>query len=141
MKEFFVILFFGRAVALTPDPISFSGTLSLTPDDPLVAVNAGASLRIDLSTTVDGVGLKAAGIKESMARLENRFPEDCVEAVLYSKDSQVHLKQGFGLYDYAAILILRAAAGVPTDTEYEKVEISSCTDLEDVEVTWQNYTG
>jgi hypothetical protein len=140
MKEFFIILFFGKAVLLTPDPVSFVGVTHLSPDEPLVAVTSGASLQLDISNMIDAIGIKETGILESTTILEKRFPEDCVKAVLYGDGITVVLdERAFLLSNDGARLALYSKTGVPTKTKFRKTTVTSCSEVTDVKIYWKNF--
>ncbi len=98
MKEFFLILFFSKTILLTSTPVTIGANLTLTPSEPLTAITSGASLHIDVSHILDGVGIKNKGIVESRKILSSHIPENSVSAILFSHDRQIILdKVNFAL--------------------------------------------
>ena len=53
MIEFLRLLFFSNILLVTPQPIELRGEVELKPLAPLVAINEGASIWIDVSSMVN----------------------------------------------------------------------------------------
>ncbi len=135
MREFFAILFFGKWVLLTPNPVSVEGHLELSLEDPIVAVTSGASVRIDVSNLVSG-----SSISEIKQSFDSIFPESCVSAVLQGPDGPVALSRTSSLLSNdQTLLSLSSDTGVPTKTEFSRIELTSCVELKDVNIYWANY--
>lgn len=136
MKEFFAILFFGKVVLLTPNPVTIDDYIDLDLDDPIVAVTTGAALEIDVSSMI-----VVADISATRGALRSRFPEDCLRATLHSSDSQVVLSRiGPLISDDRALISLSSDSGVPLRTEFSHIELASCVRMTDVEIYWKNHT-
>ncbi len=135
MKEFFAILFFGKVVLLTPNPVTVDDHIDLDLDDPIVAVTTGAGLEIDVSSMI-----VVTDILATRRALRSRFPEDCLRATLFSSDSQVVLsRMGSLISDDSALISLSSDSGVPLKTEFSRIELDSCVRMTDVEIYWKNY--
>jgi len=53
MKNLLLILFFSKIVLLTPAPIQLTDTwLELSPDKPIEAITSGASIYIDITSSI-----------------------------------------------------------------------------------------
>lgn len=141
MKEFFLILFFSKTVLLTPVPVNISGEMEIRTEKLLEAITPGASLDIDVSDFTGRMRIKEMGILEVEKALKNKIPEGSVKAVLHGvKGERVVLNEsGFALTNDGAKLVLYADTGVPTNVAFNKVTISTRTELRGVKVYWKNY--
>ena len=70
MKEFLLIFLFSKMVLLTPDPVDLYGEKDIYPKDPLTAITSGASIEVDVTDFMGGIGIKETGIVESRKLLE-----------------------------------------------------------------------
>ena len=141
MKEFFLILFFSKTVLLTPVPVNISGEMVIRPEKLLEAITPGASLNIDVSDFTGRMKINEMGILEVEKSLKNKIPEGSVTAILHgSKGEKVVLNEsGFALTNDGARLILFADSGIPTNVAFNKITITSRTELRGVKVYWKNY--
>ena len=140
VKEFLLILLFSKMVLLTPDPVDLYGEKEVYPKDPLTAITSGASVEVDVTDFMGGIGIKETGIVESRKLLEEKIPEDSVKGILYgSGGEKIYLNDtGYALSNNAARLTLSASSGVPTNIEFNKVVITSRINLKGVKVYWKN---
>lgn len=141
MKEFFLILFFSKTVLLTPVPVDISGELVIRPEKPLEAITPGASLGIDVSDLIGRLKIKEAGVIEVRELLKEKITEGSVSATLHgTKGEKVVLNEsGISIANDVARLNLYADAGVPTNVAFNKIIITSRTELKGVKVYWKNF--
>ena len=141
MKEFFLILFFSKSILLTPEPVTFSDEITLTPGEELNAITAGASVQIDLSAHAPEANLESSGLLASKALLEKLIPKDGVSAYLLDKKgTKTSLTDSsYSISKSGAWLILSSNLGVPTNGQFKKVVIRSNTALQNVKIYWRNY--
>jgi hypothetical protein len=142
MKEFVLILLFGKTVLLTPAPIDLFGDVQLGPEKPLSAITDGAIIEIDVSSMIK---IRAQeGLLDFVARVKRDFPAGTIEAKLISANGQiVRLRNtdSFAMGKDRVMLDLSAEGGVvPTDVKFDKVIVSSSIRLKSVKVMWRNYT-
>ena len=141
MKEFFLILFFSKTVLLTPVPVNISGEMVIRPEKPLEAITSGASLEIDVSDFTGRMKIKETGILEVKQILKEKIPQGSVTATLHgSKGEKVALNEsGFSIANDGARLSLYADSGIPTNVAFNKITITSSTELRGVKVYWKNF--
>ena len=141
MKEFFLILFFSKTILLTPVPVNISGEMVIRPEKLLEAITPGASLEIDVSDFTGRMKMKEMGILEVKEILKEKIPEGSVRATLYgSKGEKVVLNEsGFSITNDGAKLTLFADSGIPTNMAFNKITITSSTELRGVQVYWKNF--
>lgn len=140
MKEFFLILFLGKSVLLTPTPVTLENTLILEPKEPISAVTSGASLEVDVSNIVKKP--KEEQIFEFRQRGEKLFPPHIIKAYLVQENGEkvvLSYTGGHLFNDESTRLSLYAKSGVPLDKEFIKVEVISKVKIEGVTVHWKNY--
>lgn len=136
MKEFFTILFFGKLILLTPNPVTIDDSFELMLDDSIVAINRGANLQIDVSSMI-----KVATISETRQAVSSRFPNGCVWAVLHSASGEIALENiGPSVSEDTVRMILFSESGIPVDTDFSRIEIHSCVTMTDVDIYWKNHT-
>jgi hypothetical protein len=141
MKGFFLILFFSKTILLTPVPVNITGEMVIRPEKLLEAITPGASLEIDVSDFTGRMRMKEMGILEVEKSLSKKIPEGSVKAILHgSKGEKVVLNEsGFALTNDGAKLILFADSGIPTNVTFNKITITSNTELIGVKVYWKNF--
>lgn len=141
MKEFFLILFFSKTVLLTPMPVNISGEMVIRPEKLLGAITPGASLEIDVSEFTGRMKMKEMGIVEVKEILKQKIPEGSVRATLHgSNGEKIALNElGFSISNDGANLILFADSGIPTNAAFNKITITSDTELRGVKVYWKNF--
>ena len=141
MKEFFLILFFSKWVALTPQSIDIADEIVLSPDKPLTAITGGAGVHIDLSDFAPAVGIKRVGIEESIRILNEMIPLESVSGYLLTGEGQRILLDGafFSLENDRAWMVLTSSSGIPTGPEFVTLSIRSSVELRGVLVYWKNY--
>lgn len=136
MKEFFAILFFGKLVLLTPNPVTIDNSYELMLDEPIVAISRGANLQIDVSGMI-----KVTTIRETRQAVSSRFPDGCVRATLHGASGEVALRDiGPGVSTDTVRMILSSDSGIPVDTDFSRIEILSCVKMTDVLIYWKNHT-
>lgn len=142
MKEFFLILFFSKWVALTPQAIDIVNEIVLNPDKPLTAITGGAGVHIDLSNVAPAVGIKQTGIEESMRILSELIPPEGVSGYLLTGEGQrISLdKAFFALENDRAWMILTSSSGIPAGLEFVTLSIRSSVEIRGVLVYWKNYS-
>lgn len=139
MKEFFLILFFSKVVALTPQPVDILGTLEIRPVEPLKAITSGASIEIEVSHLLGDV----EGIVEREHKIKELFPAWTIKAELHSsrhKPIALHYEGNFAWSNESTWLILSGVPGLPTGVEFDKVVVKSQIRLAGVRVSWKNYS-
>jgi len=142
MKEFFLILFFGKSVLLTPMPVTLEDEVALVPKEPLSAITIGANLEIDVTHIIKWAQ-EEEGILEFRDRVRKRFPPQSIKARLIQKTGNEITLSYDGLMQFnnkSTLLSLYGEKGVPIDREFYKVIITSNIKINDVLVHWKNHT-
>jgi hypothetical protein len=142
MKTFFLILFFGKTILLTPVPVDIVDEFTVDcSKKPLEAITSGAGIDIDVSELSGYMKMKEVGILEMEKRLKEKIPDGSVRAVLYgSKGQRIVLNEsGFGFSNNGAWLVLRSDTKIPTTVTFDKVTITSRSKLSGVKIYWRNY--
>ena len=137
MWELVLILFFGKMVALTPEPITLQvAAAEFTPEAPLRAITSGAHLRVDVSKTV-----AAQDVESARKQADLKFPAGCVRATLLTRGgiSYPLNAQGVSYAPNSIELTLSAEDGLPTDVDFARVRVSSCAQVEGAHVRWRNH--
>lgn len=141
MKELFLILFFSKTVLLTPVPVNISGEVVIRPEKPLEAITSGASLDIDVIDFIGRIKINEAGIFEIREIIKKKIPEGSVTATLHNSQGEKILlnKSGISKAKDVARLSLYADSGIPTNMAFNKITITSSTELRGVQVYWKNF--
>ena len=132
------ILIFGGSTLLTPEPIDINtDILTIKPESSIEAITKGASINIDVSQYIYSEKM-TDGFKE----IKEKFPQGCITATLISeKGVKVVLSKSSGRWGGSTkMLNLHAADGVPTNIEFNKIELLSCKEIQNTKVTWYNYS-
>jgi len=140
MKEFLLILLFGKSVLLTPVPVVLHGSMELQPEAPIEAITSGASIQIDVSSIVSWDTKE--GILEFRQRLKKQFPPGSIKAELFgdgNKKTTLTYKGNHLFNKDSVMLSLYGDNGVPTDVEFKKVILTSSIELKGVKVLWKNH--
>ena len=140
MKEFFLILFLGNSLALTPTPIDIVDEVTLELGAPVSAVTSGAHLRIDVARSVPS-SIEPDAVVDVLDYLAGQFPAGSVTATLTTDtgEAQILDKVGGSSDGKTAELTISSSTGVPTGIDYSELTIVTAVPLEGVTVTWQNY--
>lgn len=140
MKEFFMLLFFSKAVMLTPNPITLEDQTILTPKKPISAITAGANLQIDITDFISKYNLDSRDIIEYRKGIKNILSSSNLEAVLRAKKKpDVRLVDlGISLSEDQVWVTLSSDAGVPVDVEFSSVVIKTDAKIENAKVLWKN---
>lgn len=135
MKEFFTILFYGKVILLTPNPVNVENQLDVMLDEPIVAVTSGASVQIDVSSMIE-----VTNVIETRQAVSSRFPDECLSGALHGANIEVALQDmGTAISSDSVQLILSSDSGVPIGTEFSRIVIFSCVNMTNVEIYWRNY--
>jgi len=141
MLEFLLILFLGRSVLLTPEPINLSGTKEIVLNAPLKAVSGGARLGIDVSTLI--FVRPEESIKDFRDRVRREFPPEVFSALLQSKDGR-SVRLGYAgnveIGKTTVVLSLVSAEPIPTDRAFSRLSVSSALPVRGVKLIWTNYS-
>lgn len=140
MKEFFLILFFAKSVALTPEPIDIVSDVTFELAEPVSAITSGAHVRIDVSRTLPG-NLDASDPVAVLDYLSVQFPDGSVSATLTtgSGQSQILDRVGGASDGTRAELMVSSSTGVETGTDFSELTIETTVRLNSVTVVWQNH--
>jgi hypothetical protein len=141
MKEFFLILFYAKALTLTVEPIDIENHASIRLKEPLSAITSGAHVRIDVTKIISGT----VDLSDTVLVLETlklKFPNGSIKVTLSANDDQIIVLDRISgsTNGKTSELILSSSTGVPTGVEFSKLEIESSTKLSAVTVIWQNYS-
>ena len=132
------ILLFGGSTLLTPEPIDINTNIfTIEPKSSIEAITKGASLNIDVSQYI-----LSEKMTDGFNEIKEKFPQGCITATLISEQGQkVVLDKSSGRWGGAKKMVnLHAANGVPTDIEFNKIELVSCKEIKSTKVTWYNYS-
>lgn len=138
LKIFFLILFLGETVILTPTPISIgSEEISISLSENISAITIGATLQIDVTTMINFES--KPDVIQIRTDAETQFPKGAITATLSnSKDSEITLTYHGGLLvnDDRVRLVLEGS--VPLKMEWDRIKITSDVELQNVTVMWVN---
>jgi len=138
MLIFLKILFFGGVTTLTPNSINLGDKeIRLALKEPIEAITSGASIIVDVSEHIN-----AKTVTDAFKEIDIKYPNGCIVAKLISNDSkEIILSESSGAWANDNISIhLRAKNGIPTDLEFNLVEIKSCKSIVGTNLKWRNYT-
>ena len=132
------ILIFGGSTILTAEPVDINTKiLTIKPESSIEAITNGASLNIDVSQYI-----LAEKMTDGFKEINEKFPQGCITATLITEHGEkVVLSKSSGRWGGAKKMVnLHAQNGVPTDIEFNKIELSSCKEIKTTKVTWYNYS-
>jgi hypothetical protein len=128
----FKLLFFLKTTLLTPSPINIGDEwVSITPNEPIVAITGGAAIYIDVTHHLAQIETKIAS---------DVFHDGSIKAKLIQKDGSELLLQNSGtsLGKDTIWLIITREASISTDVEYVEVQLKSSIPIEAAKVYWKN---
>ena len=147
MKEFFLILLLGKSIVLTSEPVDISNEwISISIEKPISAINAGASLNIQLS--INGQIIKEIKKADNhFKELKKIIPDETVEAILFNVDGDqiAFSNQGFSISDHTFIrsdsvwVTLKSLTHVPPGKRFNTLKIKSKKYFQSVKIIWKNY--
>jgi hypothetical protein len=142
MKEFFLILFFAQSIAITAEPIDIKNSVSFRLADPVSAITSGAHVRIDVTNSLTGT-IDFSDIVSVLDYLKVQFPSGSVIAILTTATGEEMVLDNVSGSSNGEIaeLVLSSSSGMLTDVDFSELTIQSLTRLNDVTVTWQNYSN
>ncbi len=139
LKVFFLVLFFSKAILLTPNPITiYEGTTKLDLIEPISAITEGAGLFIDVDSML--AMKERSNIIKTRNKIDELFPEGFITVALLntSGDMQVLRYEG-------SVMVNRDKAylglygKVPLETEWTSITINSKMELRDISIIWKNH--
>ena len=141
MKEFFLMLFLAKSIAITTEPIDIIGNVNLSLAEPVSAITSGANVRIDITNSLEGK-IDLSNIVSVLDYLKAQYPNGSVKAILTtSTGERVILENVSGSTNGEnAELVISSSSGLQTGIEFSKLEIESSKKLLGVSITWQNHS-
>ena len=141
MFEFLLMLFLGRSVLLTAEPMNLSGTTEIVLKAPLKAVSGGARLGIDVSTLLSI--RPEESISDFRDRARREFPPEVFSALLQSSDGR-SVRLGYTgnveIGKTTVVLSLISSGPMPTDQAFNRLSVSSAVPVRGVKLIWTNYS-
>jgi len=139
--EWLLVLFFGGSFSLTDNSIDLLATVNEIPlRRPIYAINSGASILIDITSMIPKDQMN---INSSRKWISENIRSGCIKAMLKgdsTKDVYLEFKGGVSYRPERLRLILDGEeGGVPTRRNFNKLFLSSCIRLSNVDVYWMNY--
>lgn len=134
MKTLLLILFFGKWVLLTPEPVDLTEKwIELTPKKPISAITGGAAIHVDVTQEI--------GYVPDFGKLKIIIPPHTVTAELIPETGPpISITNTSYTYsDKEVALIVDGAGSMPTDIKFKKVRIRSSRHIKRASVTWRNY--
>jgi hypothetical protein len=141
MMELLRILFFANSVLLTPSPINIHQGGDVEFSSPVSAISSGAAIHVDVSAMVP-LGARQ-DIISSRRWVGSQFPRGsivatigcggCPKGVEFSFDGDISWSKG------GVELMLTSKTGVPTDVEFNKINLHSDVELHQISIKWFNY--
>lgn len=138
MLDFFLILFLGKTEALTSTPIALGKvSVEIRPAKPIAAITTGAQILLDISSLIPNSDLMQARTASRQV-----FPEGCIRGTLKNDDGKsVEIQSnGISWMPGSVDLIVASPIGVPKDTPFSSLVISSCREIPNAILRWQNYS-
>ena len=138
LKIFFLILFLGKTVILTPTPISVgSEEVNISLSENISAITTGATLQIDVTAMID---LESqSDVIKIRTDAETQFPKGAITATLsHSQESEIKLTYHGGLLVNDDRVRLSLEGNIPLNTEWDRIKIQSDVELQNVTVIWVN---
>jgi hypothetical protein len=141
MKEFFLILFLAKSIAITTEPIDIVNSVSLILAEPVSAITSGENLLIDVTSSLVGT-IYFSNIVWFLEYLKTQYPNGSVKAILTTSTGQsVILDNVSGSANGEnAELVISSSSGLQTGIEFSELKIESSKKLLGVSVTWQNHS-
>lgn len=148
MLDLIMILLFGRAIVLTPDPIDITSEYTYIEfKNQVSAINEGATLNILLSPN-SSITDSIKSDKDPFDSLEKLLPKNTIDAVLKdSRGYEISLKNnGILVSDFTltkegyARIPLSMTVGNLLDKEFKSMKIKSKVPVKNIKILWQNYS-
>lgn len=134
MKTFFLILFFGRSIFLTPEPLTIGETwVELTPKKPLTAITSGAAIYVDVTQETGYVPITGRQIIPKNSVIAELIPESGTPITI-SNHWSAHST------DEVHLILGPDDGRLPTGIKFKAVKIRSMKPIRGAKVIWKNYT-
>lgn len=136
---FLKILLFSAVISITGGKRDFSpGRYQLDFHKPLVAINGGASMYVDVSS------MSPVGSLALRREWADHFPLNSITVLLFSSKSsgepvRLTYQGGISYTGNSLFLILSSDKDVPQNLEYVSAEFTTAVNLTSVELFWKNY--
>lgn len=139
MKTFFVILFFGKTLLLTGQPVTVGNGHLLVPlDEPISAVTNGAVLFVDITNMFPY--LENGKISEIREEVGDKLKGETISATLKGDETNNNLTYNGGIsIGKGKILISLVSDENIMGKSWDEIEIKSSIDLVNVSLLWKNY--
>jgi len=144
MWELIKILFFGKAVLLTPIPIDidvmepqWQGQYEIVMDKPISAITGGARIEIDVTEMIDVESF--SDYRKIRQQVESKFPPGSIEILLVGEENTKIYSTEFSSIGKDSVSLIVGDIVFPIGVSYSKAIITSYVTLERVKVIWKNY--
>jgi len=133
LKTYILILFFGKAVLLTPYPVDLGPNwYEIQLNNPISAITKDAALYLDFTLKND--------CSRDPKALDSKIPKETIVAELISESGATHeLKNSGFIYKEKRIYAKLTSEGtIPVGIKFNKVCIKSLNRINSVLIVWNN---
>ena len=139
MYEFFMVLFFGKTLLLTPVGVDVDSYTKISLDEhPVMAINSGAQIQIQVPEILN---VKTSSPVDRISLIESIFPSDSLRANIVSSNGESFVLdvQSVSVSADDSRICLSSSSGVPTNTEYNTILLYSKISIKGAKVYWKNH--
>jgi len=137
---FIKILFLSKALLLTAEPISISGSYTLALKEELNVITEGAGLQIEISKF-----LKEKNRNRNYFRtgISDIIPPKSITADMYYQNKKIitlELSPSIGFRKEKIFIYLKNSKEINSNMKFDKIVIKTQLKLKDISLTWMNFS-
>lgn len=138
MIDFLLSLIFGSITLLTPAPIDVQKKTVITLSKPISAITDGATIQVDISSTVP----EKNGLTEGVDTARRTYPARSIAGTLSQSNGTISIPYIYTgqiiMTKEGARILLEPTAKLPERVEFDTITIMSQLELKQVNLYWKN---
>lgn len=148
MIDLIMIILFGREILLTPDYVSLTNEyLELQPKKEISAINAGATLNVQLSP-ISSIIEQVKSAEDPIEELEKRLTQGTIEAILIDTNGDEVFLESSGILvsdftltkDGCVRISLARNVGNLLERKFKALKIKSKIPISNTKIVWRNHS-
>jgi hypothetical protein len=138
MIDFLLSLIFGSITLLTPAPIDIQHKTLITLSKPISAITDGATIQIDMSSTIPAKN----GLMDGLDAAKTAYPTRSITGMLSQSKGMTSVQYIFFgqiiMTKEGARILLEPTTKLPKKVKFDRVTIVSEVELKQVKLYWKN---
>lgn len=142
MKEYLLILLFGKTVILTPEPITLNDENLIFSEEKLDVLTSGANLSIDITHFLESknIDIRNDFFVDDFKEIEKILPSGTFSVEISNESTSYKLNRKGYSYKENEIKLIFYNSSLPEGFKFHSLEIATKVQLENVLIFWQNYS-